>query len=170
MYIRSFNYIADKNAEILILGSMPGKESLLQQQYYAHPKNIFWDIMSTIFEFDKNLPYKKHLEKLKENKLALWDVIFECKRIGTADSNISEVKPNDFKSFFKKQKQIHSIFFNGKKAEELFRKLVLPNLVFNKQLHILPSTSPANATLTKEAKLKQWLKIRSSTSHSREIQ
>ncbi len=162
--IKSFSYSASKDAKILILGSMPGEESLRQQQYYAHPRNLFWEFMGDMFGFDKSIPYSMRLEKLKQNKIALWDVVYQCKRPGSLDSEIkiSTTEPNDFVSFFEKYKGIKTVFFNGKKAEALFKRFIIKkNLLINYNLSFyqLPSTSPANASITREIKIKEWSKI-----------
>ena len=163
-HIKSFNYIADEKAKILILGSIPGKESLAKQQYYAHPKNLFWHFMSEILGFDFSLPYSGKAEALKANHVALWDVIENCKRTTSLDSDIKKdsVKPNDFYLFFKKHPHIKNVFFNGKMAEHLYCKKVLPFLEKaypEIQYHLLPSTSPANASINKKEKFRQWLRI-----------
>lgn len=164
-HIKSFNYIADENSRILILGSIPGKESLAKQQYYAHPKNLFWPFMSEIFSFDFSLPYQCKAEMLKANHVALWDVIENCRRTTSLDSDIKKesVNPNNFLLFFKKHPNIKNIFFNGKMAEHLYLKTVLPFLgsVYSEiQYHLLPSTSPANASISKKEKFQQWLGIK----------
>jgi len=49
--IGCFEPIEDRNAAILILGSMPGGASLAATQYYAHAQNAFWRIMAQLLEF-----------------------------------------------------------------------------------------------------------------------
>lgn len=157
----SFEYSAAPDSRVLILGSMPGKESLKQQEYYAHPQNSFWTIMGELFNAGRDLPYPERLKKLLEHKVALWDVAGQCNREGSLDSSIihDSVVPNDFAVLFEVCPDIRTIFFNGAKAEELYRKLVLKGFSEKYeylQYQRLPSTSPAHAAMTKEEKLKQW--------------
>ena len=59
--------------------------------------------------------------------------------------------------FFRQHPQIRSVFFNGTKAENSFRKWVLPQLPgLTLELTRLPSTSPANASLSLEKKRRAW--------------
>jgi len=157
--ISGFPFSADKNAHVLILGSMPGRKSLAEQQYYAHPRNAFWPLMGELFGFDASLPYETRLQRLKNNNIALWDVAHQCIRPGSLDADMREVKSNDFSVFFASHPHIRHVFFNGRKAESLFLKLVQPQLpvlyqAFKKTL--LPSTSPAHAALSFTGKLKIW--------------
>lgn len=165
MVLQAFNYVAGKNPKVLILGSMPGEESLKQEEYYAHPRNAFWEIMGNLLGFDKNISYEERLNYLKNNRIALWDVVYKCKRKGSLDNNIDpeSLHLNDFTSFFKSYPGITDVFFNGRKAENLFKKYIikkLPEDINNRlEYHFLPSTSPANASLKKEQKIKAWEKI-----------
>ncbi|MBN1377750.1 MAG: DNA-deoxyinosine glycosylase [Gammaproteobacteria bacterium] len=160
---KGFPPIASKDAKVLILGSMPGGQSLQAQQYYAHPRNAFWPIMADLYGFGVDAPYKKRLQSLMESKVALWDVLNACYRPGSLDTSIDEdsIVVNDFVAFYRQHSNIRAVFFNGVKAEQLYRRYVLstPELVGKHVLQRLPSTSPANARLAFLAKLEQWRAI-----------
>ena len=113
--VKSLTAVAQADAQVLILGSMPGKLSLEQQQYYAHPRNAFWKIIAKLFGFNPDISYADKLLALQQHKLALWDVIQCCERQGSLDSNISNASiiNNDFILFFQQHPQIKHIFFNG---------------------------------------------------------
>lgn len=159
-----FQPIAKPDSTILILGSMPGQKSLEENQYYAHPRNSFWPIMCQLFNANKELNYEQRKQLLYDNKIALWDVLKSCYREGSLDSDIehSSIEVNDFESFFKKYSKIKHVFFNGTKAEQLFKKEVLNELKQTTDLkyHSLPSTSPAHAAITVEQKLLKWKVIK----------
>lgn len=117
--------------------------------------------MAELFDFDAGLRYKERLNKLCANHVALWDVAHQCIRPGSLDSaiDIKSVAANDFLSFFKAHPHIRAIFFNGRKAEEIYQKRVWPTLptAFQQiQQHLLPSTSPANAAMNRAQKLAAW--------------
>ena len=156
-----FPPVSQNDAEILILGSMPGEQSLQKVQYYGHPRNVFWIIMGELLNFDPKIAYEKKLNKLKEEKIALWDVLDVCERKGSLDSSIiskSEIA-NNFNSFFSHHKKIKKICFNGQKAHQSFIKHILkkfPQITKNIEIYILPSTSPANASIPFEKKLLEW--------------
>ncbi len=156
MPIRSFSPVVDENSRILILGSIPSVKSLEAQEYYAYPRNAFWFIMAEIFDFKQNLEYKKRLNLLLQNGVALFDVIGSCKREGSLDSAIKEIEHQDFDSFFKKYPNIKCVFCNGNKAYVEFCKIYKGKM----EIFKLPSTSPANARMTREEKLKAWEKIK----------
>ncbi len=158
--IRSFPPVADERATVLILGSMPGRESLRQQQYYAHPANAFWKIMGELVGAHQHLPYEERLRTLAAAHIALWDALKSCERKSSLDSHIRAEQANDFTSFFRRHPHITHVFFNGAKAEQSFRKFVLekqelPPLVFQR----LPSTSPAHAGMRYAEKLELWKSI-----------
>jgi hypoxanthine-DNA glycosylase len=150
--------IAQENATVLILGTFPGVQSLAEKRYYAHPRNLFWDIMNDICGAGRHLPYEERCEMLMTSRIAVWDVIASCERVGSADSRISQLVVNDFATFFLSH-QCHTIYFNGKMAASLFARHVASTCLFDKQLITLPSTSPANAGISLEEKRCQWRQI-----------
>ncbi len=156
-HIRSFRPVSDADARVLILGSMPGKESLKQHQYYAHPQNAFWKIMGKLVGAQPSLPYQERLRLLQSSGIALWDVLASCERESSLDAHIRKEKANDFTSFFALYPHITHVFFNGTKAEQSFNRFVLekqklPPLTFRR----LPSTSPAHAGMRYADKLQAW--------------
>lgn len=161
--IHSFPPIEDQNSKILILGSMPGEASLKARQYYAHERNAFWHIMGKLLGFDHKSDYSFRVMKLKCAGIALWDVIHACRRPGSSlDSKIenNSILTQDFETFFKNHPKIKNVFFNGATAEKTFKKLVLHKNNFSEISYFrLPSTSPACASLSFDAKLAQWKKI-----------
>jgi hypoxanthine-DNA glycosylase len=160
--VQCFAPVALHGAKTLILGSMPGKASLQQQQYYAHPQNLFWPIMGELFGAGPDFPYNQRLQILQTQGVALWDVLKECYRESALDSDIVEatIIANDFAGFFSRHPGIQRIYFNGAKAEQVFRKYVLLVQAFKPiQLQKLPSTSPANASIPLARKLEDWRQI-----------
>ncbi|MBN1853669.1 MAG: DNA-deoxyinosine glycosylase [Pirellulales bacterium] len=162
--ITSFPPIARRDSVVLILGSMPGRESLARQQYYAHPRNAFWPIMGELFGAGPEIEYPLRKKILCEQRIAVWDVLRECVRSGSLDSAIhlkTEV-PNDFRSFFQRHKNVRTIFFNGRKAEAAFERHVRPVLqrfLNGIQQIALPSTSPAYASVSWGKKLSCWRNV-----------
>ena len=157
--LSSFLPIIDEHSRILILGSMPGVESLRLQQYYANPRNQFWKIIYSLFNSEPNPNYEERIAFIKSKKIAVWDVIGTCYREGSLDSNIQEEKVNDFSALFEAYPYIKTVLFNGGKAYETYKKWIgfgtIPNLTFHK----LTSSSPAN-TKKYEEKLREWVVIK----------
>lgn len=157
--IEGLEAIVDKKSTDLILGSMPGEESLRKGEYYAFKHNHFWQILFTLFEETLTQNYEEKKKFILQNNLALWDVIKNCEREGSLDSSIKNPLVNDFNTFFFEYPSIQRVFFNGKMAEKLFKKFVLKELDgFKIKLICLPSTSPAN-TIGIDKKLMEWSQI-----------
>ena len=152
-----FPPIARVDARILVLGSLPGRRSVAEQQYYAHPRNAFWPILKALLAIDGD--YQRRCEHLVENRVALWDVLQSSVRPGSLDADIrlDAARANDFRTFFGQHKELRLVLFNGRKAESLFTRLVEARpQERSADFRTLPSTSPAYAALPFSGKLSVW--------------
>jgi hypoxanthine-DNA glycosylase len=153
----SFPPISADSTEILILGSLPGEKSLAMHEYYAHPQNKFWRIIAAITDNETPVNYDDKLSLLINNKIGVWDVVREAKRIGSLDTNIVGEVPNDVDNFISRHKNLKVIGFNGTKALKLFDKY------FKRREHLkyiqLPSSSPANARITFDEICEKWREL-----------
>ncbi len=157
--ITSFNPIEPESARILILGSMPGVMSLAVKQYYAHPRNLFWKIMSVILGFSETAHYEERVTALKNARISLWDVLHSCVREGSLDADIGadSVKANRIHALLRRQPDIEVVCFNGAAAETYYKRLVTPTLKnTNLKYTRLPSTSPAHAARSFDEKVTIW--------------
>jgi hypoxanthine-DNA glycosylase len=91
---RSFPPIVDARARILVLGTLPGEESLRRREYYAHPRNLFWPIVFGLFGATPTRDYAERLAFVMAQGIALWDVCELGEREASADSAIRRERPN----------------------------------------------------------------------------
>ncbi len=151
--------MVDDHARVLILGSFPSALSLAAGQYYANPRNAFWQITSQLFGFDAAAEYDDRLAALQSHGVALWDVLHQCRRVGSADSAIDpkSLVVNGFAELFADYPGITRVYFNGTKAAALFDRLANGPDGAPEYRHYqrLPSTSPAHAMKPGE-KLAAW--------------
>jgi len=154
--LQSLPYLAQANARLLVLGSMPGAVSLQHAQYYAHPRNQFWRLLFATFGVADPRTYADRVAFLHRQCIALWDVLATCEREGSLDARIvaGSERPNDIASFLRAHAEIRAIALNGGKAAALFRRLVMP-LEAPIEILAMPSTSPAH-TQPFAAKLQRW--------------
>jgi hypoxanthine-DNA glycosylase len=154
--LTGFPPIADSATQVLILGSFPGVASLKATQYYAHPRNQFWRLVgSALGEPLDALPYDERVQRLLHHGIGLWDVLAACEREGSLDAAIRHANPNDFASFRKHAPLVRKVVFNGKTSgrfEPVIQAAGYETLV-------LPSSSPANAILSFDQKLRFWREI-----------
>ncbi len=145
------------DAQVLILGSLPGDESLRLQQYYANLRNQFWQLMATVLNEPLPATYEQKTNMLLKHKVALWDVAHSALRPGSLDSEIADEEPNDLTAFIKAHPRLKLICFNGSKARIMFDRF------FSKMNGItfldLPSSSSAR-TIPFEKKIYDWSEIR----------
>lgn len=152
MICRSFEPVYTPEARVLIVGSMPGVKSLADSEYYAHPRNAFWPVMFDVFGMEPTQDYEAKKALIRENGLALWDVAEACEREGSLDSNMRDIRYNDFASLFERCPKIHTVLCNGGTAHSLFVK---SGYAQGMNVIRMPSTSPAY-TMAYAKKLEIW--------------
>ncbi|MEM7072211.1 MAG: DNA-deoxyinosine glycosylase [Pseudomonadota bacterium] len=151
--------VVDPRTKWLILGSMPGGRSLAMQQYYAHPRNQFWPIMGKLCGFDPECDYQERIKLLRSHGIGLWDSIYQCVRKGSLDSAIrpESITPNDFVKLAANLPKLQLVSFNGAASHKTFTRFVGKIPVTPEPAYLrLPSTSPANASLSFTQKLEAW--------------
>lgn len=156
---QSFPPMVGDEPAILILGSLPGEESLRRQEYYAKPQNRFWPLMARLTDSPLPQTYAEKRAMLAAHRIALWDVVRVAERKGSADTDIRREAPNDIPGLLRRYPTIHTVVFNGKTAANLFQKhfpqLGLPA---TRQVRFLVrlSTSPANCQFSEEEMYRNW--------------
>ena len=155
---RSFPPIVAAGARALVLGTLPGEESLRRQEYYAHPRNLFWPIVFALFDQVPPPAYEARLDFVRARGIALWDVVEAGRRDLSADATIREETPNRIDLLLAAHPQIRAIAFNGAGARRLYHKHFRPRPAL--AYLALPSTSPAHARLDFAQKLAQWRALR----------
>jgi len=148
--------VIGRQTRLLLLGSFPGAASLAAGQYYAHPRNQFWPLLSALLDEDlRALPYARRLQRLRARGLGLWDVIAECQREGSLDSDIREARYNDLASLRRRAPQLAAVAHNGGESARAMRVTAALGL----PVYRLPSSSPANASWSFERKLAAWREV-----------
>ena len=149
----TFDPICFKDSRVLILGTMPSPKSRENRFYYSHPQNRFWKVLAAIFESEAPKTVEEKRKFILTNRLALWDVIASCDIIGSSDSSIKNVVPNDLSKILSVA-NIKQIFVNGKTAEKYYNKYIAKQI--EQEAICLPSTSPANAAWSFEMLVNAW--------------
>lgn len=148
--------VVARRTRLLVLGSFPGVASLAAQQYYAHPRNHFWPILSALWQLDlRALGYRRRLAEVRRRGLGIWDVYAECRREGSLDGAIEDARYNDFEALLQRAPRITHAAHNGGESARAMRHLQALGLTVLR----LPSTSPANASWLFEAKLAAWREV-----------
>ena len=161
---RGLHPVVDQKSRVLILGSLPGDESLRQQRYYSDPSNKFWRLLSDVFGEASGHSYTERLTFLANQGVALWDVLRSAERVGSSDSKITNPSPNDFRALFTDFTRLRRVGFNGTKAEDFWRKYIRAQAeVPHKSIvtAVLPSSSgsPGRYVIPYEQKLARWKKF-----------
>ncbi|MGI4879719.1 MAG: DNA-deoxyinosine glycosylase [Janthinobacterium lividum] len=152
----SFAPVVDARTRVLILGSLPGVQSLAAGRYYAHPQNAFWRLTGSVIGVDLiALDYPDRLAALLAAGIGLWDVIATARRDGSLDGAIRDVEGNDLAALIASLPDLRLVAFNGQKAAAIGARLLQPSAP-----HLtLPSSSPAH-TMPFAAKAAAWAELR----------
>ncbi|MFL6733708.1 MAG: DNA-deoxyinosine glycosylase [Sphingomicrobium sp.] len=135
--------IARPDAQLFILGSLPGDASLAAATYYAHPTNQFWRLLGRALDEPlANLPYDDRLDRLAQRRVGLWDVIASASRTGSLDQAIRAQILNPLATLIEEYRHVRAIAFNGASAASAGRRLLSGALEVT--LLDLPSSSAAN--------------------------
>lgn len=156
MLKQSFPPLIEGRPTVLILGSLPGEESLRQRQYYAYPHNVFWRIMAEVFGFDRELDYAARCRELTARGVAVWDTVGAGRRSGSLDSDLRAERLNDIAGLVGQYPSIRGIGCNGATAYANLRKGFPELFASHPAIVRLPSTSPAAAGIPYPAKLAAW--------------
>lgn len=148
--------VYDENSKILILGSFPSVKSRESKFFYGHPQNRFWKLMAALMNTDVPETVDEKKKFLLDNHIAVWDVIESCEIVGSSDSSIKNVVPNDIEIILEKA-DIKMIICNGNKSFQLYRKYLEDRT--KRSAVCMPSTSPANASYQMERLIESWQKI-----------
>lgn len=145
-----------RHTSLVLLGSFPGVASLAAGQYYAHPRNQFWALLSALLGEDLvALPYAQRLGRLRAHGVGLWDVIAACRREGSLDSRIRDAQYNDLAGLRRRAPGLVAVAHNGGESARAMPMTGRLGL----QVYRLPSSSPANATWSFERKLAAWREV-----------
>ncbi|TWI66227.1 G/U mismatch-specific uracil-DNA glycosylase [Pseudoduganella lurida] len=148
--------VLDTDTRILILGSFPGAASLAAQQYYAHPRNQFWRLVSALVGEDlAALPYAERLPRLRSHRFGLWDVLGACEREGSLDSAIRNPAANDFERLKHLCPRLETVGFNGQTSGKFAPQFAAQGY----RTVVLPSSSPAHMAMSFEQKLQVWRQL-----------
>ena len=145
-----------RHTRLVLLGSFPGAASLAAGQYYAHPRNQFWPLMSALLQEELSaLTYAQRLQVLRRRGLGLWDVYAECRREGSLDSAIRDARLNDLADLRRRAPGLRAVAHNGSESARAMRITATLGVPVVR----LPSTSPANASWSFERKLAAWREL-----------
>lgn len=156
MIIHPIAPVYDTDSRVLILGSFPSLKSRESNFFYGHPQNRFWRVLAALYGASVPVSVEEKISFLKSHQIALWDVIHSCEITGSSDSSIRNVVPNDLSPIFSAA-SIKAVYTNGKTADRLYRRYLLPDTQI--PAVCLPSTSPANASWSLDRLIEAWSEI-----------
>lgn len=143
----------DAESKILILGSFPSIKSREAMFFYGHPQNRFWPLLARLFGEDIPTSIEEKKSLVLRHHVALWDSIHSCTIVGSSDSSVRDVVPNDLSVILDNSK-VERIYCNGALSHKMYMKYIYPTTGIAAVK--LPSTSPANAAFNMDRLEKEW--------------
>ena len=136
--------------QILILGTIPGGESLEHRQYYYSSSNRIWKVLCYLTGESMPVDYTQKKALLAKYHIVLWDYYESAIRPGSDDKDIRDARPNDIAGFLVEHPSIKVIAINGFGKYRKFGERIKRNLADNPGLANirvlrLPETSGGNA-------------------------
>lgn len=150
--------IADDHSRILILGTFPSCESLLQEKYYAHGTNSFWKLLFAVFDKPFSKEYDIRLNLLAETRIAVWDIVESCFREGSSDKKINDPKPNDIPSFLKSHPSVRTLIVTSNEVKRMLFQFFQELKSFNHKQVI--SSSSGTVGVSFYSKLEKWEQLK----------
>ena len=111
MTLHTIAPVFDENSKILVLGSFPSVKSREEGFFYGHPQNRFWKVMANAFDTHTPQSIEEKKVLLLSNGIALWDVIHSCNIVGSSDSSIKNVVPNDISKILTRHTRVRRKYF-----------------------------------------------------------
>jgi double-stranded uracil-DNA glycosylase len=150
----SFPPVIAPDTRVLVLGSLPGEQSLAAGRYYAHPRNRFWHLIGTATGADlEPLDYEARLAALLAARIGLWDTVASARRTGSLDAAIRDAAHNPLRELAASLPELRAVGFNGQASA----RIGMPQLADSGVALIpLPSSSPANASIPLARKEELW--------------
>ena len=155
---QSFAPVVDRGVRVLVLGSLPGEQSLALARYYGNPRNQFWALIGAVIGRDLvGMGYEARLQALLAAGVGLWDTVGSARRVGSLDGAIKDHVANDLDALVEELPELRAVAFNGGKSASIGMK----QLAGRRDLALvpLPSSSPA-FTLPFATKRTAWLGLR----------
>ena len=152
-----FPPVSRADTRLLILGSLPGAQSLAAGRYYANPRNQFWKLVGALIGVDLDaLTYSERLDALLDHGIGLWDTVASAERVGSLDADIRLREASDLVGLVGALPELRAIAFNGGTSAKVGRAQIGATTL---TLIDLPSSSPAYTLLFAD-KLARWIELR----------
>ena len=109
-----FDPLLCNEPRILILGTLPGGESLTHRQYYYSNSNRIWKVLCQLTGENMPVDYQEKKALLARHHIVLWDYYESAIRPDSSnDKDIRDGRPNDIVGFLSQHPTIKVVAING---------------------------------------------------------